>query len=95
MKNWCIVDRDDQIFIQIDPNREPVEFLLVDQPLRMIKYGYVTKDDIRRTVESNRSYVDYEYIDVVYLFDKRLTMTYIVNIDIILKIVLNVEMHIA
>lgn len=44
-------EKDDQIFNQLDANKEPVEFLIDKQPLEFIRAGIVTKDEIRETVE--------------------------------------------
>lgn len=45
------MEQSNQIFIQIDPDNKPVEFLLLEQPLDMIKAGVVTKKQIRETIE--------------------------------------------
>jgi len=88
------MEQDDQIFININPDKEPVEFLLTTQPLAMIRGGFTTKKDIKQAVEAGSSYVVDEYIHGVELTDLGLFVTLDVRIDSFLKIIDNVEKHI-
>lgn len=45
------MEQDDQIFIQLDADSEPIEFLIVDDIIDYVRAGIVTKDEIRQTVE--------------------------------------------
>jgi len=88
------MEKDDQIFIKIDSNKDAVEFLLTEQPLAMIQGQFITKDDIRQAVEHGTSYVLDEYIYGTELTDLGLFVTLTVKIDSFLKIIDNVEKHI-
>lgn len=89
------MERDDQIFIRIEPDEDPVEFLLTEQPLRMIKYGYATKDDIRVTVESKRTYADDMFTNSILLTNQGIIIVFQVRIDPVLKTVSLVEKNIS
>lgn len=88
------MDRDDQIFIQLNPNEEPVEFLLSKQPLNMIRGEFVTKNDIRNAIEIGASYIENEYIYGYEIGELELFVTVTVRIDNFLRIIDNVEKHI-
>lgn len=88
------MEQNDQIFIKIDSNKKPVEFLLTKQPLAMIRGGFTTKDGIREAVEMGRVYTPDEYMHGIQLIDLGLFITLSVRIDRFLKIIDNVEKHI-
>jgi hypothetical protein len=84
----------DQIFIRIETNKDTVEFLLAKQPLDMIRGGFVTKDEIRQTVETGNAYIPNEYTLGIELTEFDLFITIAVKIDNVLKIVHTVEKYI-
>lgn len=88
------MEKDEQIFIKLESDQEPVEFLLTKQPLNMIRGGFVTKNDIRNTIEMGSSYVENEYIYGFELSELALFVTVTVRIDNFLRIIDNVEKHI-
>ena len=56
------MENEDQIFIKLDPDSPPVEFLISQQPLAMIRGGFIIKDAIREAIETGSSYEVDEYI---------------------------------
>ena len=88
------MDTDSQIFFQLEPNKEPVEYLLDRQALNMIKGNHVTKDEIKDVVETGSTYIVDEYGKAYRDLSLSLVITITVRIDPVLRIVDNVEKHI-
>ena len=88
------MDHDSQIFIRINPVEDPIEFLLTTQPMEMIKGGFVTKDDIRNTVETGQSYSKDEYMKAFPVENVSVVINISVDIDPILRTIEKVEKHI-
>lgn len=89
------MDHDSQIFIRIDPGEDPIEFLLITQPMEMIKGGFVTKDDIRNTVEIGKTYdLPNLYSIASTVEGLEIVVTFEVRIDTILQTIENIEVHI-
>lgn len=84
-------EKDDQIFIKLDGNENPTEFLLTKQPLLMLRANFVTKDQLRETVEIGIQIESEKYIRIFELEHLDLAMAVEVRIDVILRIVENVE----
>ena len=80
------MDHDSQIFIRIYPDKDPIEFLLTKQPLEMIKGGFVTKEDIRNTVEAGKTYDAPDLFSIaVIVEDLEIVVTFEVWVDIVLR----------
>lgn len=89
------MDHESQIFIQIYADKDPVEFLLTKQPLDMIKGGFVTKDDIRNTVEMGKTYDAPDIYSLAFIVeDLEIVVTLEVRIDPVLYTIENVEVNI-
>ena len=84
-------EKDDQIFIRLEPNTNPVEFLLTKQPLRMIQANYVNKAEVRKTVENGLPLESEKYYMTFERTELGLAITVSVQIDGILRIIENVE----
>ena len=85
------MERDDQIFILIDPEKDPIEYLLVEQPMGMIKGEFVTKEEIRQVVETGSSYNDEEYIKLYMFPEFHVMITIWVQLDHTLQLILKVK----
>ena len=84
-------EKDDQIFIQLEPNTDPVEFLLTKQPLLMIQAKFVNKSETRETVESGLQPESETYYMTFERPKLGLAITLTVQIDAMLRSVENVE----
>lgn len=83
-------EKDDQIFIKLDSNEEPVEFLIAKQPLEFIRAEILTKDEIRETVETG-FYSEGVYSKSFGMQEFSIAMNVFITIDDFLRIVTNVE----
>ena len=84
-------EKDDQIFIQLEANVDPVEFLLTKQPLKMIQAKFVNKEEVRKTVENRLQPEIEKYYMTFERTELGLAITVSVKIDDVLRIVENVE----
>ena len=84
-------ERDDQLYIRANPSEEPLEFLLAEQPLEMIRANIITKDEIRATVETGRQDTPNLYAKLFSMQGYSIAMNVFVQIDGFLRIVENVE----
>lgn len=85
-------ENDDQLFIKLDPDQDPIEFLVAEQPLELIRANIVTKDEIRKTVE-NGFYAEGAYSKTFTMQGFSVAMNVFVIIDDFLRIVINVESY--
>lgn len=84
-------ERNDQLFVKIDPDKDAVEFLLSDQPLEMIRANVVTKQEIRETIETGIQNEQELYAKTFILDGFSIIMNVFVYIDEYLRIVSKVE----
>lgn len=84
-------EKDDQIFIQLQSDQEPTEFLLDKQCLEMIRSGIVSKVEIRDTVETGRQDVIDTYSKAFIMSGYDIIMNVYVRIDEFLRVVEYVE----
>ena len=85
------MERDDQIFIRIDPDQEPIEYLLAEQPRGMIRGQFATKEEIRQVVETGSSYEEEEYTKLYIYPEFHVMVTIWVQLDHTLRMVLKIE----
>lgn len=90
-RNIVYNEKDDQLFIKLKPDEEPIEFLLGQQPLEMIRAGVATKQEIRETVEIGGQDVVNTYSKAFTMQGYNLIMNVYVQIDGFLRIIENVE----
>jgi len=83
-----------QIFIQLDSNNEPVEFLLLDQPLEMISANVVTKQQVRETIEKGFQHPNETFTRVDQYRTHRLLLYITIEIDIVLRYIKKIEQRI-
>jgi len=88
------MDEESQISIHVGTGKKAVEYLLDEQPIHMIRGGFVTKDDIRQAVEDPDATLDETYIKLFFVPNLILLINIIVKVDPVLKIVMSVEKHI-
>lgn len=84
-------ENDEQLFIKIDPDKDSVEFLLMEQPLEMIKAGIVSKFEIREAVEIGRQDVINIYSRAFPMQTYNIVMNVYVQIDKFLQTIESVE----
>jgi hypothetical protein len=84
-------EKDDQIFIRLKSDEEPIEFLIADQPLEMIRANVTTKEEIRETVEIGRQDTPNLYAKSFSMQGYSVAMTVFVKVDGFLRIIENVE----
>ena len=84
-------EKDDQIFIKMDPDQDAVEFLLSDKVLEFLRAKIVTKDEIRVTVETGL-FNDSEMYSKTFIMDGfSILMNVFVYVDEYLRIINKVE----
>lgn len=83
--------KDDQLFIKLNSDGEPVEFLIETQPLELIRAGIVSKQEIRETVETGRQDIVETYSKAFEMQGYNVVMNVYVRIDEFLRIIENVE----
>lgn len=85
-------EKDDQIFIRLNNAEEPTEFLLDYQPMAMIASGYITKNQVRETVETGLELESERRKKAFVTHHPELVMTVDVRIDVVLRIIDEVKM---
>ena len=84
-------ERNDQLYIRVNPSEQPLEFLLAEQPLEMIRANIITKDEIRATVETGMQNENEIYAKTFVMDGFSIVMNGFVRVDEYLKIVEKVE----
>lgn|GEM_PF-2517839 len=74
-------EKSDQLFIRLDPKKDPIEFLLDRQPLEMIRASILTKEEIRQTIETG-------FLDVPSTYSKAFKMP---NYDIVMNVFVRID----
>lgn len=82
-----IMEKDDQIFLTINSNQEPVEYLLLPQPIRMIRAGHVNKEDIRDVVKTGFTVDELLFAKAILIEEDDIVVIIRVQLDHILKVV--------
>jgi len=84
-------EKDDQLFIKLNPDKDPIEFLLEKQPLEMIRSGILTREEIRETVETGFLDVPSTYSKAFKMRNYNIVMNVFVRIDDYFRVIENVE----
>lgn len=84
-------ENDDQLFIKIEADKDPVEFFLASQVMEMLRATIVTKDEIRATVETGRQDEISVFAKTFTMLGYNIAMTVFVRIDGFLRVVEHVE----
>lgn len=88
---WYNGVMDDQIFIRLNPDEEPIRFLLTAQPLEMIRANVVTQDEIRITVETGHMDVDDLFSQSFPMSGFNITMNVYVRMNDVIRTIEYVE----
>lgn len=83
-----------QVFIQFDPNDEPIEFLLLEQPLEMIRANIVTDQQVRETIEKGFQHPNETFTRVDQYGEHRLLLYITIEIDVVLRYIKKIELRI-
>lgn len=84
-------ETEEQIFLKLKSEQDLVEFLLDKQALAMIRAGFITRDEIRQTVETGFRNKNEMYSKTFFLEEHNLGMNVFVYLDEFLRVVNKVE----